>query len=212
MSSELEIDYIAYELLVGENLTYNAPYLKTNFPASWVRQYWVMNYIAINPVSQAGFSQDKPSFWSDLDWSDPKLASYLKDAADHGLPRLGYLIPLTDTYKRKALMTFSSHSSTKQWNEKIGKLSACLIKCSQILHRKAMEELFCSTDDATALSPREIECLSWSARGKNAHSISQKLGISVHTVRDYLKSAKHKLSCGNLAQAIHKITTRGLLN
>ena len=78
-------------------------------------------------------------------------------------------------------------------------------------NRKALLHLH-SEDRRPPLSPREIECLSWTAQGKDASTISEILEISEHTVRDYLKSAKYKLSCGTIAQAVFEATKLRLIN
>jgi DNA-binding CsgD family transcriptional regulator len=62
------------------------------------------------------------------------------------------------------------------------------------------------------LSPRELECMRWVAAGKNATEIAQILGISVLTVRDYLKSVSLKLNTVSRAQALAKLLRMGYLD
>lgn len=51
------------------------------------------------------------------------------------------------------------------------------------------------------LSSRELECLEWAAQGKSAWEIGCILGISRHTVADYLGNAKEKLGVRTIVQA-----------
>jgi LuxR family transcriptional regulator, quorum-sensing system regulator BjaR1 len=55
---------------------------------------------------------------------------------------------------------------------------------------------------ALALSPREIECLTWSSEGKTAWEISCILGLAQKTVEHYLASAAQKLNATNRSHAI----------
>jgi DNA-binding CsgD family transcriptional regulator len=55
------------------------------------------------------------------------------------------------------------------------------------------------------LSPRELECLDWAAKGKSAWEIGRILGISRHTVASYLDSAKEKLGVRTIVQAATRL-------
>ena len=69
-----------------------------------------------------------------------------------------------------------------------------------------------ATDVAkTNLSPRERECLLWSARGKTSFEIARILGLSEHTVNHYLVSSVTKLNASNRAQAIVRAMKTGIL-
>ena len=52
------------------------------------------------------------------------------------------------------------------------------------------------------LSPRESECLLWSAKGKSAAEIADILSLQTETIRSYIKSMLKKLNADNKAQAI----------
>ncbi len=201
-----KIEFATYHLAFHEGKAIDTPYVKTNYPSDWVRQYLVMNYIEIDPVAQSGFARALPCLWADLDWSDPKSGTFVEDAIKHGVGGAGYLIPVTDRRRRRAIVNFASPIDPEKWATKIEDIAVVLGECAEILHRKAILDLYGKEDERPALSPREIQCLSWVAQGKDAGAIAIILGISEHTVRDYCKSAKHKLGCATLFQAIHKAT------
>ncbi len=54
----------------------------------------------------------------------------------------------------------------------------------------------------SALSTRELECVRWIARGASDTIIAQQLGLSAHTVKDYINSAREKLGASTRAQAV----------
>jgi DNA-binding CsgD family transcriptional regulator len=62
------------------------------------------------------------------------------------------------------------------------------------------------------LTARELECLRWVSAGKATTDIAVILGISPHTARDYLKSARDKLDCVKSARAAIKAATLGLID
>ncbi|WP_276578457.1 MULTISPECIES: helix-turn-helix transcriptional regulator [unclassified Bradyrhizobium] len=59
---------------------------------------------------------------------------------------------------------------------------------------------------AWPLSPREYQCLEWSARGKSAGEIGIILGIAERTAGFHLDSARAKLRVSSLRQAIVLLT------
>jgi DNA-binding CsgD family transcriptional regulator len=64
---------------------------------------------------------------------------------------------------------------------------------------------------ARLLSPRELECLHWSASGKTSQEIGQILGISQHTVYFHLKNVATKLNVYGTRHAISRAITMGII-
>ncbi|MBT9488501.1 MAG: LuxR family transcriptional regulator [Rubrivivax sp.] len=63
-----------------------------------------------------------------------------------------------------------------------------------------------------ALTPREIEALSWTMEGKTAWEVGQILGISERTAVLHVNNAMHKLGCANKHQAVLKALRLGLIH
>ncbi len=66
--------------------------------------------------------------------------------------------------------------------------------------------------DRPRLSPREIACLQWTARGKGSWDISEILGISRRTVVFHLENAKRKPDSITLPQAVAAALERGFID
>ena len=64
---------------------------------------------------------------------------------------------------------------------------------------------------APRLSAREIECLSWAARGKTAWETSRLLDVSEHTVVYHMRNAQAKLGAANRQHAISRSIELGIL-
>lgn len=63
-----------------------------------------------------------------------------------------------------------------------------------------------------ALTPREIEALSWTMEGKTAWEVGQILGISERTAVLHVNNAMHKLDSVNKHQAVLKALRLGLIH
>jgi len=59
-------------------------------------------------------------------------------------------------------------------------------------------------DEATALSPREREVLNGLAEGQAYKQIGDKLGLSIHTVRNYIRRIYQKLHVRSCGEAVAK--------
>ena len=55
-----------------------------------------------------------------------------------------------------------------------------------------------------ALNEREIECLTWSARGKTSPEIAQIVNISKRTVNFHIENACRKLNVATRTEAVVK--------
>lgn len=62
-----------------------------------------------------------------------------------------------------------------------------------------------------SLTPREIETLRWTMKGKTAWEVANMLGISERTASLHVNNATHKLGCVNKHQAVLKALRIGLL-
>ncbi|MEZ0575513.1 response regulator transcription factor, partial [Halodesulfovibrio aestuarii] len=62
-----------------------------------------------------------------------------------------------------------------------------------------------------SLTPRQQECLTCLACGLNPQQIADKIGISHHTVKMHIDSAKERLGATTRIQAVAKALTAGLI-
>ncbi|RWN91764.1 MAG: helix-turn-helix transcriptional regulator [Mesorhizobium sp.] len=59
------------------------------------------------------------------------------------------------------------------------------------------------TEETPPLSPREKECILWTAKGKSSWEIGQIIGISANTVNFHIKNVMRKLdTCSRTTAAI----------
>ena len=62
-----------------------------------------------------------------------------------------------------------------------------------------------------ALSPRELECLTWVCRGKSSGDIGSILGLSPRTVDSYLEKVAAKLRVRTRIEAVAVAVRAGLI-
>lgn len=205
----LGVDHLVYhssKLGVSPSID---PYIRLTYPASWIKQYLTMNYVDLDPVLKEGFSRTLPFDWSELKVETEAQGAFLMDALAHGVGPHGMSIPVRSKQGHRGLFSISFTRSAEEWAEFREKNLDRLIAIANRVHHRVISAVF--GEDHPHLTDREVECLRLTAMGKDAGDIAIILGISPHTTRDYLKSARFKLDCVTSAQAVTKAVKLGLL-
>ena len=210
ISDFFSFKYYVFHLGTLQISEFEKPFIRTNYPPEWVSHYLLNNYINFDPIAEEGFHRLVPFDWRELR-PDAKGAVVLKEAQKHDLGRHGYSIPVIDRDAHRSLFSFTSDMDDNEWAAFIAQKREMLAEVAAAIHRKAVAEVLGEIEDLPALGPRELECLSWTARGKDYLDIAEILGISGHTVRGYLKSARFKLECVTLPQAVARAQKLGLI-
>jgi LuxR family transcriptional regulator, quorum-sensing system regulator CinR len=202
------VTYHLAQTVVGE---VDAPFVRTTYPDRWVAQYLLKGYVAIDPIVRTGFRRSLA-----FDWSEVEIAfsdrPFLEDALRHGIGGQGYSIPVTDRANRRALLSVNSQLPIESWHVLRSRFGDEWIELGLLIHKIAVGELYGDADAIPVLARRELECLHWTALGKDQKDIALILGISEHTVRDYTKSARLKLGCATLSAAATRAKHLRLIN
>lgn len=67
------------------------------------------------------------------------------------------------------------------------------------------------SDDATRLTPRELEILGWLAQGLANKHVASRLDLSEHTIKTHIAHIFEKLGVGTRAEAVARAVRLGLL-
>jgi len=186
-------------------------FVRTTFPPQWISRYVLRAYLSQDPVIRAGFSSMQPFAWHELELSE-REREFMEDARMHGVGPQGYSIPTTDRFSRRSLFSLAADLDLSIWVDFIRKHARAAIEIAQILHQKAIDELELGPAAGTILAPRELECLLWTAKGKDSKAIAGILNLSEYTVRSYLRTARQKLQCRTLSQAVGKAVRQRLID
>jgi DNA-binding CsgD family transcriptional regulator len=208
---EYAVLYVTYHLAQTVTGNVDAPFVRTTYPDQWVSRYLLRDYVKIDPVVQEGFLRQLPFEWSELIPS-AKAQELMIDAIQHGVGMAGYSIPISDKAGRRALFSINYAAPDEAWSQMMGSHREDWAELAHLVHRKAVSELHGDEDPIPHLGPREIECLTWTARGKASKEIAILLGLSDNTTKAYLKSARFKLTCANLPEAVTKAIKLHIIN
>lgn len=207
-----QVEFVTLHLFRSGEDAQNKPYVRTNYPDAWVSHYLLNDYVRIDPVLQMAEQTAGPFCWSAITPKNGQI-DMMEQAAKHGLGSTGFSVRHNDAIGRRSVLSFNAQDAKggPTWEPYLNDMRNGLIRLAHRVHHLALEEIYADSDPLPQLSPREVECLKWTAEGKAHTEIAIILDLSEHTVRDYLKEARKKLDCVSLAQAVSKAKSLGLI-
>jgi DNA-binding CsgD family transcriptional regulator len=202
-------------------LTYNEPLrlvdaphpaVALNYPVQWQDRYAERRYCTVDPIVTYAPSIAVPFLW---DWLiircglSNRQRQILNEASEAGL-RNGISVPLHGPWGRVAVISFASQFNDPHPKAQLDRLSALASQFHVVftsLGRGLRRDL-----PAVDLSPREKDCLKWTAQGKSSWDIGMILTISENTVNFHVKNAIRKLNATNRIVAVVKAIRLGLID
>lgn len=195
----------------GEKLD---PYLMlSGWPAEWLDRYTRRDYIHVDPVIAKLKTTTLPFEWREAPYDETRgsrAALMMNEARELGLVE-GLSVPIYSANGFQAAVSFGARSL------RVGPDLKGALHLVAIYTHNRLREILAGTGNvavakATSLSPREIECLKWSAEGKTAWEISCILSLQRKTVEHYLASAAHKMNAANRVHAIAQAFRANILH
>ncbi|MER8640419.1 LuxR family transcriptional regulator [Mesorhizobium sp. M1365] len=186
------------------------PAVLLKFPEEWQERYFEMGYDRIDPIIKTCRTRADAFRWSEV-YNDVSTTEderrVFDEAATFGL-RSGISVPLHGPDRSLAIMSFAQARNGELQNRTIQYLQFAALhfhlKVSQFANSSCIE-------GGPALSPREIECLSWIASGKSSWEIGQILEISLDTVNFHVKNVLQKMDTSNRTEAAVNAIRLGII-
>lgn len=189
-------------------------YAALTYDPKWVSRYISQDYYRIDPVVQGCIRAFSPFDWRRLDWSGRHVRSFLGEAHEAGVGDQGFSIPIRGPNGQFAIFTVNDASKDVAWDKFLDERSKELILVSHYINQQALQIESAELPPKPhiqALSPREVDALSYMALGFSRTQAADKLKISEHTLRVYIESARHKLGAMNTTHAVARALMLGLL-
>lgn len=185
--------------------------LLSNWPAEFIRGYDETGLLTASPTFAIARRAVAPITWS---WQE---ASRRRNKADEGRARdlfkgfgilNGVIIPVGTA--RGPRLTFCLLGERDL--PVSGEIASLLLLMTHFAER--LQVIFDDVDGEppAKLSDRERQCLVWTSAGKTSTEIGAILGLSEHTVNQYITSCCQKLGAVNRAQAVAKAIRWALID
>ncbi|SIO11338.1 helix-turn-helix transcriptional regulator [Halodesulfovibrio marinisediminis] len=188
----------------------------TTIPERGKHAFIELNTIGYDYLTSHALTGNGPLLYGrDKDLDNPLLCDKAKKLLQSSTSECNYgssiTMPSFHNNKRIGGITVCFPETVSQLNDvptdKI--LELLLASCT------AHERLYTLTSQdpaSSALTPRQKECLTGLADGLSSQDIADKIGISLHTVKMHIDSAKERLGATTRIQAVAKALTAGLIS
>lgn len=185
-------------------------------PDQWLRIYDANDYVEVDPRIELSYDRTTIATWSgkQLLGRNARLDQFIADAARFGI-RSGACFTLHDVYNDRVMIGYNSTKDTIAASEiepHFGDMYAFGVHFHEIFMRSVSERGLPSRLHGARLTPREIEVLTYVARGLTARDIGPKMSISARTVRFHVDSACTKMGVLNREEAIALAVKGGLID
>ena len=188
-------------LYLGATTSRAGPLYLSTYPEDWQDHYLRMGYFKKDPTVKQGLESLLPFDWTTIPKTTPLTKKLFGEAREYGISDFGLSFPIRGYNGEIALMTMTGEFSASEWQkfkqENVANLSMVAIHLHLMVMNSLEQKL-----ERPALSPREIETLSWASQGKTYRDIAEILRISERTVRFYLENARHKLDALSVTHAV----------
>jgi LuxR family transcriptional regulator, quorum-sensing system regulator CinR len=181
------------------------------YPLEWQSRYSKNSYYLIDPVVTIGCERIIPFDWAELRTKDAKFSSFFDDAFCHGVGRNGVSIPVRNREGGLSIISFTSDDERDVWLTFLKGNMAALQTISAIID-SAVSFTRKTSPFPASLSQNEKKYLARYGRNSNINDIARECGASENVVGAYLDTARHKLRCINLSQAVVFASATGAIS
>lgn len=168
------------------------------------------------PIASYCRTETTPRLWKDFHPDSTKDANALKElqsrATSQGIHN-GQCFPVHGAGSEWAVLNVANkQKNTGSTSDTIKQLQLLAMSVHEAIKQLNDDQIEANTYRVTALSPREIECLDWTAAGKTAWEIARIIGITESTVSFHIRNTINKLNASNRSHAVAVAMARSLIN
>lgn len=170
-------------------------------PDGWPERYFAQDYVSRDPLVLQSAQSPDPYMWGEL-LTNPAYNSgqtrILHEAAEFGMQN-GFAVPILSMQYGMTLVTVSGSPKKLSTRDRAELQLAAISAHARIreLHPRKRR-----LPPLPPLSPRERECLAWSAAGKSDWEIGEILSISERTAYAHIENIRRKYGVATRHQAI----------
>jgi DNA-binding CsgD family transcriptional regulator len=208
LRDHFEVEHAVYHVVRGDGV----PWAALTYAPAWVDAYVEAGCQAIDPVVRACFTRTAAVDWKTLDWSPRPARALLSEALAHGLGDQGLSLPIHGPGGRFALFTLNHRRGDAGWARFSAAHASDVRLTAHLLNERAVAiEGGDAASRARGLSPRETDAPTLLAAGQSRASAADSLGVSEHTLRTSIESARNRLGARNTTHAVASALARGLI-
>jgi LuxR family quorum-sensing transcriptional regulator LasR len=206
-------DRLLIAMLPRPTIRLEDAYIRSTYAPAWRRTYDEQGLVHIDPTVAHCATRSSPLVWSPEIFTTAPQQSMYEEARAHGL-RAGVTLPIHGPNQEAGMMCFVNDANpTDTFWRHIDVVLPNLVLLRDLVIDTSQRHLHAHTQSLLPkLTPRERECLQWTARGKSTWEISHILNCSEAVVNFHMKNIRTKLGVNSRRAAAVIATQLGLID
>lgn len=209
LRDRIGIDHFCY-LRMGSGSSGDVGSVVTTYADDWHDRYIGQEYQFVDPVVQKGLKSYLPLDWSLVKKDNPLVRQFFGEAAEFGVSSTGLTVPVRDPMGRRALFSLNAGMKQNEFQSFTREFLSDLQYLGHLFHDHMCREERLDVI-AKVLTAREVDVLTWAARGKTNWETGRICDLSTNTVKFYIRKATVKLEASNKTHAVAKAIELGLI-
>ncbi|HTI16499.1 MAG TPA: LuxR family transcriptional regulator [Trinickia sp.] len=207
-----DFDYTIFTLLARDGLPISNAFYMSNFSVVWRKIYEQKRYAQIDPILQYCRSQLSLLIWDEKSFVGAEERTLYEQASGYGL-RWGVACPIHGPKHEVGMLCFASRVKSDEARRNVESRLPELGLIRDMAYETSLQHVKQKTNAVVPkLTPRELECLKWMAKGKSSWEISRILSCSQSTVEYFVGNIRNKMGVHKRGQAVMMAVAWGLLD
>ena len=202
------LKHSAYITVDKRSFVSRKPKFLVTYPVEWQAEYRKTFAEQKDPVMQAGLSEILPFDWRQIRERVPEADQVLGLAREYSLGKQGLSIPIRGHGGARALFSVTGDYNEKEWRDVKREFMRDFVTLAHFFHKRVSGEI---ADKDPVLSERERDILQFCAMGLTAYEISDRLDVTVSTIKYHLNQLRYKMNVINTTHAVAMALNLGLI-
>jgi LuxR family transcriptional regulator, quorum-sensing system regulator LasR len=202
-----------FAVIPRPGMRFTDAFLRSNYASSWRQTYDEQAFVRIDPTVRHCLRQTAPLVWSSSAFTDRGQKAMYEEARRHGLCT-GISLPIHGPKQEAGMLCFVCGDQTRrELTKQVRRHLSTLTLLRDVTFDTGQRFLAGHTETLVPkLTPRESECLKWTAQGKSTWEIAKIFGCSEATVNFHMANIRTKFGVSSRSAAAVKATRMGLID
>jgi len=205
-------DQVLLAILPRPGMRLEDAFVRTNYAPAWRQTYSEEGFAYVDPTVSHCATRSAPLLWSPAVFATAPQKSMYEEAQSHGL-RAGVTLPIHGSHQEAGMLCFVSDTDPDDdFAKLVNRALPDLALLRDLVMDTSQRHLATHAQGLMPkLTPRELECLRWTALGKSTWEISHILSCSEAVVNFHMKNIRAKFGVNSRRAAAVIATQLGLI-
>lgn len=213
LGNQCGFDQSLFAVIPRPGMRFSDVYLRSDYATAWRETYDEHSFVRIDPTVSHCLTQTAPLIWSSSLFTDNRQKEMYEEARRHGLCT-GISLPIHGPKQEVGMLCFvCGDQSPRELDNQVRRYLPMLTLLRDVAFDTAQRFVASHTESLIPkLTPREYECLQWTAQGKSTWEIAKIFGCAEATVNFHMANIRTKFGVSSRSAAAVKATRMGLID